>query len=149
MILSKEALHKGFSNESDKKNTAIHEFVHLIDKMDGKIDGVPGVLLQKQYAIPWIELMNKKMDEIYENESDINPYGGTHQSEFFAVASEYFFERPKLLERKHPVLYKMLERIFNQEMDEKTLHTVGKDIGRNDPCICGSGEKYKNCCGLL
>lgn len=149
MILSKDALHKGFSNESDKKNTAIHEFVHLIDKMDGNIDGAPRVLLEKQYAIPWIELMNKKMDEIYENESDINPYGGTNQSEFFAVASEYFFERPKLLERKHTELYKMLERIFNQEMDEKTLHTLGKDIGRNDPCICGSGEKYKNCCGLL
>ena len=45
MILSKKALHHGFKNETDKKNTAIHEFVHLIDKMDGEIDGVPEVLL--------------------------------------------------------------------------------------------------------
>ena len=25
----------------------------------------------------------------------------------------------------------------------------GPKIGRNDPCICGSGKKYKNCCGAL
>ena len=50
MIISKNALRDGFSNETDKKNTAIHEFVHLIDKMDGAIDGVPEVLFQKQYA---------------------------------------------------------------------------------------------------
>ena len=36
MVLSKKALHHGFNNETDKKNTAIHEFIHLIDKIDGK-----------------------------------------------------------------------------------------------------------------
>ena len=25
---------------------------------------------------------------------------------------------------------------------------VGEKIGRNDPCTCGSGKKYKKCCGL-
>ena len=52
MILSKPALYHGFSNESDKKNTAIHEFVHLIDKSDNIIDGIPSLLLEKQYTIP-------------------------------------------------------------------------------------------------
>lgn len=50
--------------------------------------------MEKQYSIPWIDLINKKIDEIYEGESDINPYGGTNRAEFFSVASEYFFERP-------------------------------------------------------
>jgi Mlc titration factor MtfA (ptsG expression regulator) len=149
MILSRKALRQGFENESDKRNTAIHEFVHLIDKMDGKIDGIPKVLLEKQYSIPWIELISKKMDEIYEQRSDINPYGGTNHQEFFAVASEYFFERPKLLSKKHPELYKLLEEIFNHEMDARDLRTIGKDMGRNDPCLCGSGKKYKHCCDLL
>jgi len=102
MILSKKALHRGFENESDKKNTAIHEFVHLIDKMDGTTDGIPDELLGKQYVIPWLELINKEIDSIHSNESDINPYGATNKAEFFAVTSEYFFEKPKLLERKHP-----------------------------------------------
>ena len=103
MILSQKALRHGFKNESDKKNTAIHEFVHLIDKTDGAVDGIPSLLLEKQYSIPWLDLINKKIDEIYSGESDINPYGGTNRAEFFSVVSEYFFERPKLLKRNHPL----------------------------------------------
>ncbi len=127
MILSKPALLHGFKNETDKKNTAIHEFVHLIDKLDGTIDGVSSLLLEKQYAIPWIDLIDKKIDEIFENRSDINPYGGTNRGEFFSVVSEYFFERPKLLERNHPELYALLEQIFNHDMAAKDL---SKKMGR-------------------
>lgn len=149
MILSKEALNLGFKNESDKQNTAIHEFVHLIDKSDGEIDGLPKVLMDKQYALPWINLITKEMDRIYEGKSDINPYGGTNRAEFFSVVSEYFFERPKLLEEKHPELYALLEKIFNQKMTERKLAKNQSVIGRNDPCVCNSGEKFKHCCGSV
>ena len=149
MILSKPALRHGFQNESDRRNTAIHEFVHLIDKSDGKIDGVPLLLLEKQYAIPWIDLIDKKIDEIFENKSDINPYGGTNRGEFFSVVSEYFFERPKLLEKQHPELYALLEQIFNQDMASKNLRKKNGKIGRNSPCPCNSGLKFKNCCGRM
>lgn len=147
MILSRPSLYKGFSNETDKKNTAIHEFVHLIDKADGVIDGVPSLLLEKQYAIPWIDLINKNIEEIYEGKSDINPYGGTNRAEFFSVISEYFFERPKLFESKHPKLYELMEKIFDQDMGDRNLNREKHSIGRNDPCPCGNGKKFKNCCG--
>jgi Mlc titration factor MtfA (ptsG expression regulator) len=147
MILSKSALHHGFRNETDKKNTAIHEFVHLIDKLDGSVDGIPEMLLQKQYAIPWIDLIQKKIEEIADNKSDINPYGATNKAEFFAVISEYFFERPRLLKSKHPELYTMLEKIFIRKMAGKMKHKSGR-IRRNDSCPCGSGEKFKRCCAL-
>jgi MtfA peptidase len=147
MILSKQALKHGFKNESDKKNTAIHEFVHLIDKTDGSIDGIPSLLLEKQYSIPWIDLVNKKIDEIYDGESGINPYGGTNRAEFFAVVSEYFFERPKLLEKNHPELYNLLERVFKQDMSSRNLSKNKVKIGRNSPCPCNSGIKFKKCCG--
>ncbi len=147
MILSKKALRSGFSIENDKRNTAIHEFVHLIDKADGNIDGVPMALLEKQYTIPWIDLIKRKIEDISTENSDINPYGGTNNAEFFSVASEYFFERPKLLQEKHPQLYSMLEKIFSREMSKKELKTYHiKSVGRNEPCPCGSGEKYKRCC---
>jgi len=149
MILSQKALKHGFKNESDKKNTAIHEFIHLIDKTGGPIDGIPSSLMEKQYAIPWIDLINKKLDEIYDGESDINPYGGTNRAEFFSVASEYFFERPKLLERKHPDLYNLLERVFKQDMSSRNLSKNNVKIGRNNPCPCNSGNKYKKCCGVV
>ena len=116
MILSRDALRLGFSNKTDKKNVGIHEFVHLVDKADGKIDGIPKQLLEHQYSIPWFDLIRQKMKEIHEGDSDINPYGGTSEVEFFTVASEYFFERPKLLQRKHPELYAMLEKVFDQDM---------------------------------
>jgi len=149
MILSKQALHLGFVNETDKQNTAIHEFVHLIDKTDGAIDGIPENLLGKQYVLPWINLMSKEIKQINANKSDINPYGATNQAEFFAVVSEYFFEQPQLLQKKHPELYSMLERIYVQKMNLKTFTGKKYKIGRNDPCPCGKGEKFKNCCGAV
>jgi len=114
MIISLEALHHGFDNRSDRKNTVIHEFVHLIDKADGEIDGIPELLLERQYVMPWLDLLHRKMDEIYEGSSDIHPYGATSKVEFFAVVSEYFFERPQQLKQNHPVLFKYLQKVFKQ-----------------------------------
>jgi Mlc titration factor MtfA (ptsG expression regulator) len=114
MIISQHALRQGFCNKTDKNNTAIHEFVHLIDKTDGEVDGVPDILLQHQYTLPWLDMMHKNIKEIMRNRSDINPYGASNQAEFFAVVSEYFFERPDLLQNKHPDLYAMLARIFRK-----------------------------------
>jgi Mlc titration factor MtfA (ptsG expression regulator) len=149
MILSKQALRQGFRNESDRKNTSIHEFVHLIDKLDGTTDGIPGLFLEKQYAIPWLDLIKKKIAEIFNNKSDINPYGGTNQAEFFAVVSEYFFEAPGILAEKHPVLYGLLERIFKQDMGSRNRNMKKLSIGRNSPCPCNSGLKFKKCCGKV
>jgi MtfA peptidase len=114
LLLSKQALRHGFSNQADKHNTAIHEFVHLLDKADGDTDGIPELLLDKPYVLPWINLMHEQMQQIAKNKSDINPYGYTSKAEFFAVAAEYFFERPELLQEKHPELYKMLKEMFDK-----------------------------------
>ena len=79
MILSKHELRQGFINKSGKNNTAIHEFVHLIDKTDGAVDGLPEFLVSKQYVLPWLNLMRRKINEIRNDESDINPYGATNE----------------------------------------------------------------------
>ena len=59
--------------------------------------------------------MQEKIKEIIDDRSDINPYGATNEAEFFAVVSEYFFERPELLKEKHPELYELLLKIFHPE----------------------------------
>jgi len=115
MILSKHELRQGFLNRTGKTNTAIHEFVHLVDKTDGDTDGIPESIMAKSYIIPWLKLAQSNITSIKENESDINPYGATSQTEFFAVVSEYFFERPDLLQAKHPQLYELLVKIFRQQ----------------------------------
>ncbi|MGN8036001.1 zinc-dependent peptidase [Chitinophaga sp. 22321] len=115
MILSRSALREGFSNTTDKNNTAIHEFVHLLDKTDGSIDGFPSKLLEHSYSIPWMKLVHQTIQQISDGHTDINPYGAINEAEFFAVISEYFFERPDLLAEKHPELYEMLTRMFRQD----------------------------------
>lgn len=113
MILSQHELRQAFINKTGKSNTAIHEFIHLVDKTDGTIDGVPEFIVEKKYILPWLQLMRKEIELIMKDRSDINPYGATNEAEFFAVVSEYFFERPKLLKEKHPELYQLLSEIFN------------------------------------
>ncbi|AFD05645.1 M90 family metallopeptidase [Solitalea canadensis] len=112
MILSRRALYEGFKNHQDKSNTGIHEFVHLLDKSDGETDGIPESLLDHQYTIPWLTLMRDEIREIRKGSSDINPYGATNDAEFFAVASEYFFEQPQKFKEHHPELYKLMSDIF-------------------------------------
>jgi Mlc titration factor MtfA (ptsG expression regulator) len=153
MILSKPDLLNGFRLPQDRKNVGIHEFAHLLDKSDGSVDGVPNVVLSRSAVIPWLKLVHREMDQIQSHHSDINPYGLKSEAEFFAVASEYFFENPDKMQRKHPELYAMLERVFHQDPQSRmkqalvtmALPKAGR-LGRNAPCPCGSGKKYKHCC---
>ena len=64
----------------------------------------------------WYQYRNFPSEHEDDDKSDINPYGATSKVEFFAVAAEYFFERPKLLKRKHPKLYKKLSIFFKQDL---------------------------------
>jgi len=114
MLLSRAALDKGFSKSSGKENTAIHEFVHLLDKSDGATDGLPENLIAHEYAIPWLKMMHQEMHRIEQGKSDINPYALTNEAEFLAVVSEYFFEKPDKFQHLHPALYDQLSLIFNQ-----------------------------------
>jgi MtfA peptidase len=113
MVLSKSALLNGFLNKTSKENTGIHEFVHLLDKVDGEIDGSPEMMV-KEHLQPWLRLMHETMQQMGKGRTDINPYGLTNEAEFFAVVSEYFFKRPDLLKQKHPELFEQLELIFKQ-----------------------------------
>lgn len=121
MILSRHELRQAFLNKTGKTNTAIHEFVHLVDKTDGSVDGVPELFLNRKYVLPWLQLIQKEINKIMKGRSDINPYGTTNEAEFFAVVSEYFFERPELLEEKHPELYKLLSQMFRQQPGKHTI----------------------------
>ncbi len=115
MLLSQSALRAGFSDHEGKHNTAIHEFVHLVDKTDGAVDGMPESLLQNSYSLPWLQVMHEEIRRIEEGHSDINPYAAMNQSEFLAVVSEYFFEKPEAMQTHHPELYALLAKMFRQD----------------------------------
>jgi MtfA peptidase len=148
MILSKPALISGFKNPNDKRNVGIHEFAHLVDLGDGAIDGLPPGISADEVQ-PWIEWVHDELEDPSEDRHHINPYGYTNEVEFFAVLTEYFFEAPDVLQRKNPKMYEILSKMYRQ--DSKSLLSGVRlprrmKIGRNSPCPCGSGKKYKKCC---
>ncbi|MEI9935363.1 MAG: M90 family metallopeptidase [Ferruginibacter sp.] len=114
MILSQPSVRSSFQHPQDGHNTVIHEFVHLIDKADGATDGIPEYLLSRPYVLPWINQIHQTIKEMNDKgHSVINFYGATNDAEFFAVVSEYFFERPAELKTHHPELYNLLEQMFH------------------------------------
>ncbi|MFG0256253.1 MAG: zinc-dependent peptidase [Rhodopirellula sp. JB053] len=148
MILSKPSLVTGFSNASDKRNVGIHEFAHLVDKEDGVIDGVPPTVDAQTYD-PWVRWVGEELRRDVGNGEHIDDYAYTNEAEYFAVLSEYFFEAPAILEKKNPRLYQMMKAMYHQ--NPKRILGSGprrrrKRVGRNSPCPCGSGEKFKRCC---
>jgi Mlc titration factor MtfA (ptsG expression regulator) len=96
--------------------------------------------------IHFFHLFENKIDEIRAGKSDIRAYGATNEAEFLAVAGEYFFERPKLLEEKHPVLYEYMEILFGQPLADRSLRKKAKVTKHWDPCPCESGKKFRKCC---
>jgi Mlc titration factor MtfA (ptsG expression regulator) len=114
LALSKNSLLHGFAVGDDKHNVGIHEFAHLVDKADGAIDGVPASLPSEALR-PWLALVRREMEDGSGGWSDIPDYAFTGEQEFFAVATEYFFEAPEQLASRHRELYDMLRRIFRQD----------------------------------
>ena len=160
MRLSRAALVQGFADAEDQHNVGVHEFAHLVDEADGQIDGVPAAVLPPALRQPWVEVMHRELAAIRAGHSDIDPYAGTSEAEFFAVVNEYFFERPEKLREHHPELFDLLTKALHQHPEHtyaarpghldprqwlRQLQAKKKLLGRNSPCPCGSGKKYKDC----
>lgn len=153
MILSKPALLAGFQNPMDRHNVGIHEFAHLLDAADGSYDGIPKLFLENQYIQPWLDIMHQESERIKNGKSKMNAYALTNKVEFFAVATEYFFERPDAMKKRKPELYELMTKIFQQDKSNRIngafkslFNYTGKKINPAKPCPCKSGKKYKNCC---
>lgn len=117
IILSAEALHAGFANSTDGHNVGLHEFAHVLDFDDGEIDGLPANL-NWQAARPWLDQMNthlKRGDRKGKRGRVLRNYGYTNEAEFFACATEMFFEQPARLHRRAPELYDTLVEFYGQD----------------------------------
>lgn len=114
MILSKPALIAGYRKPPSMRNTGIHEFVHLLDKADGYVDGLPEVLINRKTNARWATLINENIQSILSRQSNIDVYATSNQAEFFAVVSEYFFNLPDDFKERHLELFDMMCLIYNQ-----------------------------------
>ena len=157
MRLSKASLKQGFRDAADRQNVGIHEFAHLLDEADGVIDGLPKAALAPALLRQWAAVMQREIAAIQAGKSEINPYAATNGAEFFAVVTEYFFEKPEKLQENHPDLYELLNQAFRQNPKKRFLRFATdphewlntlrsrRKFDRNAPCPCGSGRKYKDC----
>ena len=103
----------------------------------------PERLKEYAYSIPWFELMHHKTRELNQGKSNIREYGAWNRAEFFAVSSEYFFERPGMMETKHPERYAALTERYQQDVTAIASNIKPR---KKAPCPCGSGKRYTHCC---
>ncbi len=100
-------------------NVVWHEFAHQLDMLDGEIDGAP-LLESREQSDRWRTVMTAEFKRlISESEAGVDTllddYGATNEAEFFAVATEAFFDVPGLLEDEHPELYALFADYFKQD----------------------------------
>ena len=116
IIFSENHLKHGFRRSHDGFNVGLHELAHIMDMADGAADGVPAAMDWMATA-PWVEVMARHMKKKSRRgkREVLDDYSKTNEAEFFAVAVETFFEKPKLMKRKEPKLYELLCDYFGQD----------------------------------
>jgi MtfA peptidase len=117
VVLSWQAVVQGLKNPADGHETATHEFAHALDRADGGFDGTPELGLFAAYA-PWARVMSQHYLRLRARKAPerkvLRAYGATNEAEFFAVATEAFFEKPRQLEKHLPDLYAELSAYYGQ-----------------------------------
>ena len=117
IIIWDAALHGGRHPELGH-NVIYHEFAHKLDMLDGAADGTPPLRNRAEYS-EWSQVCTHEYQRLRHDismgkESFLNAYGATSEAEFFAVATEQFFDRPQLLIRQAPDLYHVLQAYYRQ-----------------------------------
>ena len=112
VVLSWDSVKGGARNFEDGHNVTFHEFAHQLDQEDGVADGAP-ILEERSAYATWAHVFNHEYEALVEltrrgKRDTMDRYGATNPAEFFAVATETFFEKPRQLKTKHPELYEEL-----------------------------------------
>ena len=122
VVLAWDAVLRGASDIGDGHNVVLHEFAHQLDQEDGVADGVPLFDHPLRYG-QWARVLERDFEKLVARvnrgqRSVIDAYGATNKAEFFAVATETFFENPRALRRRYPELYELLREFYGLEPAE-------------------------------
>ena len=116
VILSWEDTVEGAAAVDDGRNVVIHEFAHQLDIETGAANGAPALRDRNRY-VHWSNVLGNEFATLQQRaqmqeHSLLSHYGATNPAEFFAVASEVFFEQPHLLHVESPSLYEQLRAFY-------------------------------------
>ncbi len=113
VVLSWDDVRCGAADIHDGLNVVFHEFAHQLEDSGARGDNTPAFQNRSSY-IAWARVLQKDFEKLRRDVSRhrktfLNEYGATNPTEFFAVTTEYFFEKPKELRKFHPELYRELK----------------------------------------
>ncbi len=125
VILSWDDVLGGAADIHDGHNVVLHEFAHQLDQEGGAAHGSP-ILPHRSMYVAWArvlgaEYVQLQQDAEHGRKSVMDKYGATNPAEFFAVATECFFEKAVQLKRKHPELYEELKLYYQQDTAQLPL----------------------------
>jgi Mlc titration factor MtfA (ptsG expression regulator) len=109
VVLSWDHVQHGARDWTDGQNVVLHEFAHQLDSESGSNNGAPYLGSQSSYrswaAVLSRDFANLRADAMDQQQSVLDHYGATSPAEFFAVATETFFEKPHQMADVHPALF--------------------------------------------
>ncbi|MEI7879700.1 MAG: M90 family metallopeptidase [bacterium] len=119
VVLAWDSVQHNAFDLHDGHNVVFHEFAHQLDEEDGTANGAP-VLPQRGMYGAWARILGADYAELVRETEEGRPsvldqYGATNPAEFFAVATEAFFETPVKLHASHPLLYAELKLYYQQD----------------------------------
>ena len=119
VVLAWDAVRRTASDVVGCRNVALHEFAHQLDAEDGHVEGAP-ILPERSMLVSWARVLGQEFERLQRDTAQgratvLDRYGATNPGEFFAVATECFFTRPRVLRSKHPELYAELASFYRQD----------------------------------
>jgi hypothetical protein len=107
-------------------NVVYHEFAHKIDMLDDVVDGTPP-FERRADLDRWVEVCTEAYGALHAGAErpPLQPYGATNPAEFFAVATEAFFDVPDALEHHEPRLYEVMRDFYNQDPARRSRAGAG------------------------
>ena len=116
VVLAWDEIKQDTLDINDGHNLVFHEFAHQLDYEYGIADKIPSMVRRSKY-MTWARILSDEYDKLLTDslnnrETLLNKYGAISHSEFFAVATEYYFEKPVELKTLHPELYRQLNDFY-------------------------------------
>ena len=123
VVLSWDNVVAGGRGPNEGQNLVLHELAHFVDGLNGDVDGVPPLGTRAEYH-RWFQVAGPEFTQLVQHVARGRPtlldeYGATNEAEFFAVATEMFFQCPLELRREHTELYSILQSLYRWDIGSR------------------------------
>jgi MtfA peptidase len=133
VLLAWDQAHDAARNPGRGHNVVYHEFAHKLDMLDDTLDGTPP-LERRGDLERWVDVCTEAYGALCAGieRPPLQPYGATNPAEFFAVATEAFFDVPVTLELHEPNLYEVMRDFYKQDPAAR-IRRQDRDRGGTGP----------------